>query len=104
MWTFHKNLQFQELHNLEVNLVEAQREQKILEERLAAREAELYEREKQLLVRELDIAMKQQQQQQQPLSVTPTPKKRKNLRKRWLKNESSGSSSNVISAPSGKGY
>jgi len=89
-----------ELHNLEVNLVEAQREQKILEERLAAREAELYEREKQLLVRELDIAMKQQQQQQQPLSVTPTPKKRKNLRKRWLKNESSGSSSNVISAPS----
>jgi len=89
-----------ELHNLEVNLVEAQREQKIKEERLAQREAVLLEREKQLLYREVNIAMKQQQQQQQPLSITPTPKKRKFRSKLKAKKESSSSSSNMISAPS----
>ena len=93
---------FQELHNLEVNLVETQREQKIHEERLAQREAELYEREKQLLFKELEITMKQQQQRSHPVSVTPTPKKRKNFGKRLLKKQSSSSTTNMISAPSGE--
>ena len=81
--------------------METQREQKIHEERLAAREAELYEREKMLLFKELEITMKQQQAQQ-PGVMTPTPKKRKNFRKRLLKKESSTSTSNMISGPSGK--
>ena len=65
------------------------------------REAVLLEREKQLLYREVNLAMKQQQQQ--PVSVTPTPKKRSSkFLKLKAKKESSSSSSNMISAPSGK--
>ena len=90
----------QELHNLEVNLVETQREQKMHEERLKQREAELAERELTLLQRELNIMIVQQQQQ--PQTTTPTPKKRKGkFRKRLLKKEPSSSSSSMISAPSG---
>ena len=86
-----------------MNLVETQREQKIHEERLAAREAELYEREKMLRFKEIEIQMKHLQAQQLPVSVmTPTPKKRKNFRKRLLKKESSNSMSSMISGPSGK--
>jgi len=88
-----------ELHNLEVNLVETQREQKMHEERLKQREAELAERELTLLQRELNIMIVQQQQQ--PQTTTPTPKKRKGkFRKRLLKKEPSSSSSSMISAPS----
>eukprot|EP00092_Neocalanus_flemingeri_P007352 GFUD01007939.1.p1 GENE.GFUD01007939.1~~GFUD01007939.1.p1 ORF type:complete len:1128 (-),score=188.67 GFUD01007939.1:37-3420(-) len=88
-----------ELHNLEVNLVETQREQKMHEERLKQREAELAERELTLLQRELNIMIVQQQQQ--PHTTTPTPKKRKGkFRKRLLKKEPSSSSSSMISAPS----
>ena len=91
----------QELHNLEVNLVETQREQKMHEERLKQREAELAERELTLLQRELNIMIVQQQQQ--PQTTTPTPKKRKGkFRKRLLKKEPSTSSSSMISGPSGK--
>ena len=82
--------------------MEAQREQKIHEERLKMREEKLLERERQLYYKELDIALKQQQQlQPTALGSTPTPKKRKNFRKRFMKQESSGSGSNMISAPSG---
>jgi len=88
-----------ELHNLEVNLVETQREQKMHEERLKQREAELAERELTLLQRELNIMIVQQQQQ--PQTTTPTPKKRKGkFRKRLLKKEPSTSSSSMISGPS----
>merc|ERR1719206_1611842 len=88
-----------ELHNLEVNLVETQREQKMHEERLKQREAELAERELTLLQRELNIMIVQQQQQ--PQTTTPTPKKRKGkFRKRLLKKKPSTSSSSMISGPS----
>ena len=94
------HLIYQELHNLEVNLVETQREQKMHEERLKQREAELAERELTLLQRELNIMIVQQQQQ--PTTTTPTPKKRKGkFRKRLLKKEPSSSSSSLISGPSG---
>merc|ERR1719483_1991569 len=82
-----------ELHNLEVNLVETQREQKMHEERLKQREAELAEREHTLLQRELNIMIHN--------TTTPTPKKRKGkFRKRLLKKEPSSYSSSMISGPS----
>ena len=89
----------QELHNLEVNLVETQREQKLHEQRLQRREAELAERELTLLQRELNIMMAQQQ----PNMAKPTPNKRKGKfkKKMLLKKESSNSNSSMISAPSG---
>ena len=89
----------QELHNLEVNLVETQREQRLQEKRLQQREAELAERELTLLQRELHVMMAQQQ----PSQAIPTPKKRKGKfkKKMLLKKESSNSNSSMISAPSG---
>ena len=89
----------QELHNLEVNLVETQREQRLQEKRLQQREAELAERELTLLQRELHVMMAQQQ----PSQAIPTPKKRKGkFKKNKLKKESSSSS--MISGPSGLFY
>ena len=89
----------QELHNLEVNLVETQREQKLHEQRLQRREAELAERELTLLQRELNVMMAQQQ----PSMARPTPNKRKGKfkKKMLLKKESSNSTSSMISGPSG---
>jgi len=87
----------QELHSLEVDLVETQREQKMKEELLKQREAELEEREMTLLQRELNIMI----HQQQPQVTTPTPKKRKGkFRKRLLKKEPSTASNSMISGPS----
>ena len=89
----------QELHSLEVDLVETQREQKMKEELLKQREAELEEREMTLLQRELNIMI----HQQQPQVTTPTPKKRKGkFRKRLLKKEPSTASNSMISGPSGE--
>ena len=87
----------QELHNLEVNLVETQREQRLQEQRLQQREAELAERELTLLQRELHVMMAQQQ----PSQSIPTPKKRKGKFKKKMLLKKESSSSSMISGPSG---
>ena len=87
----------QELHNLEVNLVETQRVQRLQEQRLQQREAELAERELTLLQRELHVMMAQQQ----PSQAIPTPKKRKGKFKKKMLLKKESSSSSMISGPSG---